>query len=151
MELARIGLTLKVRVIERRADEWAPAMQDSAAAVRNGTLSSSTARNSTRRAIVLRSVDEITAPAVPTVKKARQKTVWLDPPWPVLCILNGEAAEAECVVLAIWDGGATLRARDVSQLTEFDLQFSSGPRPVRRRCKRSVVRGNVMDVEFSPE
>jgi hypothetical protein len=126
-------------------------MQDSVAATATGTHSSSGVKTPTRRAIVLRSADESTTPAASTVKTTRQKTVWLDPPWPVLCIINGEASNVECLVLAIWDGGATLRTKDVNLLTEFDLQFSSGPRPVRRRCKRSVVRGNVMDVEFKPE
>ena len=84
----------------------------------------------------------------PALQNDRQKRVWFDPPRSVICTLDGGAVCTDCLVLCIWDSGAKLRVRDASILTEFDLLFASGPRPVRRRCKRLSVRGNVMDVEF---
>lgn len=54
----------------------------------------------------------------------------------------------DCLVLGVWEHGARLRVRDARGLTEFDLIFSSGPKPVKRRCKRLSVRGNVVEVEF---
>jgi hypothetical protein len=84
----------------------------------------------------------------PALQNDRRKEVWFDPPRSVICILDGGAVCTDCLVLCIWDGGAKLRVADGSILTEFDLLFASGPRPVRRRCKRRLVRGNVMDVEF---
>lgn len=84
----------------------------------------------------------------PAIQNDRRKRVWFDPPRSVTCTLDGGTVCTDCVVLCIWDSGATLRVGDVGILTEFDLLFASGPRPVRRRCKRLSVRGNVMDVEF---
>jgi hypothetical protein len=101
------------------------------------------------RSIVLRSNDDrVLTIGFPAIQNDRPKRVWFDPPRPAICTLDGGAVCTDCLVLSIWDGGARLRIEDPSVLTEFDLLFASGPRPVRRRCKRLMVRGNVMDVEF---
>lgn len=100
------------------------------------------------RAIVLRSGHAarrtLGFPALPD----GPKRVWFDPPRLGICTLDGGAAATDCLVLGIWDGGARLRVRDARLLTEFDLLFASGPKPVKRRCKRLLVRGQIIDVEF---
>src|SRR6201999_2473120 len=68
----------------------------------------------------------------PALQNDRRKRVWFDPPRSAICVLNGGAACTDCLVLGIWDSGARLRVRDASVLTEFDLLFASGPKPVRR-------------------
>ena len=84
----------------------------------------------------------------PTLQDERRKRVWFDPPWGGRCRLDAGAVCTDCLVLGIWEDGARLRVRDAGAFTEFDLLFSSGPRAVRRRCKRVSVHGDVMDVEF---
>lgn len=87
----------------------------------------------------------------PALQNDRPKKVWFDPPRPVTCTIEGGVVCTDCLVLCIWDFGAKLRFRDASILTEFDLFFATGPMPVKRRCKRRLVRGNVMHVEFKRE
>ncbi|WP_147407755.1 hypothetical protein [Rhodopseudomonas palustris] len=125
-------------------------MQDDALALQGGNQSSRAVDSPIRRAVVLRSVDETPAAVCPTVKRPLQKRVWFDPPRPVVCALD-EGATVECVVLGIWNSGARIRAQSPRLLTEFNLLFASGPAPVWRRCKRLVVRGDVVDVEFLPK
>lgn len=131
-----------------RADKGELAM-DHHAGTHDGTRPSLTRNSSFFRSIVLRSDDKgprtLGFPALPN---DRRKPVWFDPPRSVICTLDGGAVCTDCLVLGIWDGGARLRVQDASILTEFDLLFAPGPRPVRRRCKRLSVQGNVMDVEF---
>jgi hypothetical protein len=115
----------------------------------NENQSSPASDNSLNRSIILRCKDK--GPRTigfPAIRNDRRKTVWFDPPRPVKCTLDGREICTDCLVLGIWEGGARLRVRNPSLLTEFDLLFAPGPRPVRRRCKRLRVRGNVMDVEF---
>lgn len=101
------------------------------------------------RSIVLRSDDgQSRTIGFPALQNDRPKRVWFDPPRSVICTLDGEEVCTDCLVLGVWDGGARLRVQDASILTEFDLLFAGGPRPVRRRCKRLSVSGNVVDVEF---
>jgi hypothetical protein len=123
---------------------------DDRSVIHNGTRPSSGRKSPFSRSVVLRSDNDegprtIGFPALPN---DRPKKVWFDPPLAVICTLNGGAVCTDCVVLGIWDSGARLRVPDAGILTEFDLLFTSGPRPVRRRCKRLSVRGNVIDVEF---
>jgi hypothetical protein len=124
-------------------------MQNNATGTQNGNHSSLAAINPARRSIVLSSADQEFAEVRPIEK--RRKSVWLDPPWPVVCTLDEEAVRIDCLVLGIWDSGARLRVPDASKLTQFDLLFASGPTTVMRRCKRLLVQGNVIDVEFQPK
>ncbi|HEU5092206.1 MAG TPA: hypothetical protein VFT30_05950, partial [Nitrospira sp.] len=101
------------------------------------------------RSTVLRSRDGGTRTiGFPALQNERQKRVWFDPPRSAICKLDGGAQCADCLVLGVWDSGARLRIEDTSIPAEFDLLFASGPKPVRRRCKRLSVCGDVMDVEF---
>jgi hypothetical protein len=122
---------------------------DDHSATHNGNRLSLARKSPCPRSIILRSDDDgHRTTGLPALQKDKPKRVWLDPPWSIICILGGGAAPTDCLVLGIWDSGARLQVRDASILTEFDLLFASGPRPVRRRCKRRSVSGNVMDVEF---
>jgi hypothetical protein len=126
------------------------AMADHSAS-HTGNRPSSARKSPCSRAIILRSDDEGRRTiGFPALQNERLKRVWFDPPRSVICALNGGAVCTECLILGIWDSGARLCVRDDSILTEFDLLFASSPRPVRRRCKRLWVCGNVMDVEFKP-
>jgi hypothetical protein len=119
------------------------------AADHNANRTSLARKSPFSRSIVLRSDDE--GPRTigfPALQIDRRKQVWFDPPRPAICILNGGAVSTDCLVLGISDNGARLRIRDPSNLSEFDLLLASGPRPVRRRCKRLSLFGDVMDVEF---
>lgn len=105
-------------------------------------------RNPVFRAVVLRSESgKLRTIGFPALRESAKK-VWFDPPRPAICTLDGGADCTDCLVLGIWDSGARVRIEDASFLDEFDLLFTSGPRPVRRRCKRVSVRGDVIDIVF---
>lgn len=124
-------------------------MDNCSAATDNGNRHASAGKSAFSRSIILRSDhEERRTIGFPALQNDRRKEVWFDPPRPVICTLNGGALSTDCLVLAIWEGGARLRVEDASIFTEFDVFFASGPMPVRRRCKRLSVRGNVVDVEF---
>jgi hypothetical protein len=122
---------------------------DHHAATHSGNHPTSARKSPFSRSIILRSNDEGRRTlGFPALQNNRGKRIWFDPPRSVICTLNGGVVNTDCFVLGIWDGGARLRVRDASILTEFELLFAPGPASVRRRCKRLSVCGNEMDVEF---
>ena len=123
------------------------AMHNNATAIQDGHRLPLAETSSVRRSIVLRSTNDGQAATRPA-KDEKRKRVWFDPPRPVVCTLDSGATLADCVVLGIWETGARLRVQDARLLKEFDLHFALGPRPVMRRCKRLLVQGDVMDVQF---
>jgi hypothetical protein len=89
-------------------------------------------------------------PCTPELRN-EPKRVTFDPPLHAKCkSLNGLCI-TDCLVLTVWDGGATLKVSCPQDLTDFFLVFAMSINPVFRRCKQIKVRGREIEVEYASD
>ena len=88
-------------------------------------------------------------PIEPT--KKQPKIVTFDYPLGAKCMSSDGMLRIDCLVLAVWEGGARLKVEHpqvLAELSEFFLLFTSSQKPVFRQCKRVWTRGYEIEVEY---
>jgi hypothetical protein len=84
----------------------------------------------------------------PPLKPSEPKRVIFSSPLCARCVSADGLWSTNCLVLCVWDTGAQLQVKLPSNLTDFQILFTSSQRPVFRQCKRVSARGDVIEVAY---